>query len=425
LTFAAFDISSPDGGETWNGYKCGYLTTFEGTFGDLTEYNRIQASVTEDGTKVFISWLDTHFEGVTTNVQPDIFILGINMEVYLKTEVVNVTELTAGWMMAYLFSAPHYVFEDGDTYTIPLVYLDMDPVVPTDPVTFMYIKDFSFSVYDFYCPIDVTTSNAGPDGNVCEGDSYTLSGSATGYSIFVWTTAGDGTFDNPNILEPVYTPGTNDIESGSVTLTLTGYNLCRISDSDDMILTILPLPGVPSTPTGPDYADFYYNQTSDYTTTGSANAISYTWDIQPGEAGSISGTTLTAMVSWNDTYEGIALVKVKGINSCGESVFSQAIEVTVHNTTGFGEMQNTNLTIQASPNPSTGEFMLTIGSRENITIQIRIMDALGNIVYKENNVQVVQSLTRKISLNNLNKGIYFLLLDSGKSTQSEKIVIQK
>jgi hypothetical protein len=87
------------------------------------------------------------------------------------------------------------------------------------------------------------TVDAGVDGAICEGDTYSLSGSATNYSTTTWTTSGDGTFSNANALNPVYTPGPNDIINGTVDLTLTvdGNPPCG-SVVDVMTLTINPVP---------------------------------------------------------------------------------------------------------------------------------------------------------------------------------------
>ena len=49
---------------------------------------------------------------------------------------------------------------------------------------------------------------------------HTLAASATNYNLVTWSTSGDGTFSNTNILNPVYTPGVNDIANGTVDLHL-------------------------------------------------------------------------------------------------------------------------------------------------------------------------------------------------------------
>jgi gliding motility-associated-like protein len=93
---------------------------------------------------------------------------------------------------------------------------------------------------------EAPTAMAGDDADICETDTYTLSdATATGYVSVSWTTAGDGQFDDPNALNPVYTPGSMDITSGGVVLTLTAYGNGSCEEiSDDMILHIYTYPTV-------------------------------------------------------------------------------------------------------------------------------------------------------------------------------------
>ena len=84
------------------------------------------------------------------------------------------------------------------------------------------------------------TANAGSDATICEDATYTLNGTAQRYSSVSWSTSGTGTFNNPSILKPVYTPSAADKTAGSVVLTLTAQPIspCSVSASDQMILTI-------------------------------------------------------------------------------------------------------------------------------------------------------------------------------------------
>lgn len=146
--FASYNIFSTDGGETWFGQKLGNnLKTFRGEFGEISEDNRSQATVSYDGTKIFFSWLDTDFEGQTENIQPDIFCVGWDVVNNTYTEVVNVTFLSDAWLSAYMGTASYYCLTNGDEYTIPFVYQDFQD--PTAAVQFKYIKDFKFTDADF------------------------------------------------------------------------------------------------------------------------------------------------------------------------------------------------------------------------------------------------------------------------------------
>ncbi|MEX2234451.1 MAG: gliding motility-associated C-terminal domain-containing protein [Cyclobacteriaceae bacterium] len=67
-----------------------------------------------------------------------------------------------------------------------------------------------------------TTVDAGPDQTFCSNDAITLAGTVGGpTTTYNWSTAGDGTFSYATILNPEYSPGSNDLTTGSVVLTLT------------------------------------------------------------------------------------------------------------------------------------------------------------------------------------------------------------
>ena len=90
--------------------------------------------------------------------------------------------------------------------------------------------------------IPAATANAGNPDNICEGSTYTLSGtSASNNTGLSWTTSGTGSFNPTNTLTPIYTPSAADIAAGNVTLTLTATGNSPCSDAiSSMVLTIIP-----------------------------------------------------------------------------------------------------------------------------------------------------------------------------------------
>jgi len=147
---ASYNIFSWDGGETWLAEKLGpNLLSFRGEWGDVSEDNRNQLTVSPDGSKMFFSWLDTHFEGATDNTQPDIFCVGWDIATNSYTDIVNVTFLSDAWLQAFMGTASYYALENAGEYTIPFAYQDMDPTDPGLPVQYKYIKDFKFTEADF------------------------------------------------------------------------------------------------------------------------------------------------------------------------------------------------------------------------------------------------------------------------------------
>ena len=118
--------------------------------------------------------------------------------------------------------------------------------------------------------------DAGSDGTVCEDLTYQLAGTASNVSSTMWTTAGDGSFDDASLLDAVYTPGSADITNGSVVLTLTGYPLspCTLEATDDMTLTIQYLPVVDAGDDATTCEDIPFTTSPTITTT---NAYTVMW----------------------------------------------------------------------------------------------------------------------------------------------------
>lgn len=132
--------------------------------------------------------------------------------------------------------------------------------------------------------------NAGNDGSICAGNTFAINGaSAVHTSLITWSTSGSGTFSNPNIINPVYTPGASDIANGSVVLTLTGSPVspCSSPATDQLLLTITP---VATAFAGTDDVTC----SSSYLVTGAAatNYSSFTW-TSSGTGSFINQTTLT------------------------------------------------------------------------------------------------------------------------------------
>ena len=82
-------------------------------------------------------------------------------------------------------------------------------------------------------------ANAGEDVTICSGSSVQLDGSASGGTEpYAYSWAPSAGLDNPNIANPNASPS----ENTTYTLTVTDANLC--SDTDDVLITVNPLPTV-------------------------------------------------------------------------------------------------------------------------------------------------------------------------------------
>ncbi|MEZ5081885.1 MAG: C25 family cysteine peptidase [Bacteroidales bacterium] len=117
--------------------------------------------------------------------------------------------------------------------------------------TWKYEKDYSVSNgsdcawvdYIEMPPPPSTFAFAGLDRGICETSSFETQGMAYVYDVVNWASSGTGSFDDTQNISAIYTPSQEDIENGSVTLSLTAYGP-EINVSDDMILTIYSMPTV-------------------------------------------------------------------------------------------------------------------------------------------------------------------------------------
>jgi hypothetical protein len=157
------------------------------------------------------------------------------------------------------------------------------------------------------------TVNASIDQTVCAGSSVNLSGSISGgISTGAWS-GGSGTFSpNANSINCVYIPSAADIAAGTVTLTLTSDDPggpCG-PESDQLVITILPLPNVSISAGG----STTICQGNSVALTASAGA-SYLW----------STTAITQSISANAS--GNYSVTVTDGNGCSTSA---SVSVTVN-----------------------------------------------------------------------------------------------
>ncbi|MFP4470298.1 MAG: hypothetical protein ACLFPE_06425, partial [Bacteroidales bacterium] len=92
------------------------------------------------------------------------------------------------------------------------------------------------------CTGNAMVVTAGPDMTICEDQTAMLEAVVVNAASVEWTTSGDGTFDDPTLVNPAYTPGTGDISYGSAELTLTAFDGSGDEITDHMMLYIEHLP---------------------------------------------------------------------------------------------------------------------------------------------------------------------------------------
>ncbi len=174
------------------------------------------------------------------------------------------------------------------------------------------------------------TANAGADDEICENETYTLSGSVNHEVSYTWSTSGDGSFLNSNTTNPTYIPGNNDIANGTVTITLNAAATapCASDASDQMVLTIDKLPIVDAGPNATLCSG------STHTTTGSSISNSYVSLVWTSSGtGTFNNPNLLNTIytpSAADLLNGFVSLTLTATSStvCGSSLVSDFLTIT-------------------------------------------------------------------------------------------------
>jgi hypothetical protein len=267
-------------------------------------------------------------------------------------------------------------------------------------------------------PVTVNSAPAQPSAitgitSPCQGSTETYSVTNVSGVTYNWTVpAGSSILSGQ---------GTNSISvsvgSTGGNIQVTPSNSCGSGSSSIMAISVGNVPGVAATPSGPDNVDLNFTTTSSYATTGATNGVTYQWELMPVSAGTISGTGLSATVTWNTSFLGTAEVRVKAFNDCGEGNWSLVKMTVVINTTGIIEGGFANVRIY--PNPSNGNFKVEPNWNSE-RLSLLILDASGKEMYRD----VVDGRSTSHLNLDISSGVYLLVLTDGNVTTKKKLFIQ-
>ena len=126
-------------------------------------------------------------------------------------------------------------------------------------------------------------------------------------------------------------------------------------------------------------------------------------------------TTQTISVDSAGTYT----VQVTDTNGCtgGDTIIIDiASDVNEFKVQGFK--------FQIYPNPNTGEFIIEIHVSKVMDIEIKLLNAIGQVIFEEKLNGFACSYHKKIDLSAYSKGVYNLQLLSGVGVINKKLVVE-
>ena len=264
---------------------------------------------------------------------------------------------------------------------------------------------------------------------ICAGDTTFVSITLTGETPWHLVVSLGGNevpmnTNKPN-MDAIPLSATADLEV--LLLSVTDATGCVATDFVSTMITVNPLPATPAKPTGPEYVDLFANVQNVYNTTGSESSIGYEWSFQPAEAGTltVSENGLDCTVDWVATFTGQVNLKVKGLNDCGESAFSELLAVNVANTFGIYENE-TGLGIAVYPNPNSGNFRIELTTtRKSANAKVRLFTAAGEPAWGPVDVEFSYKMSIPVNIESLSKGMYLLQVETDMGISNRKVMIKK
>jgi hypothetical protein len=351
---------------------------------------------------------------------------------------------------------------------------------------------------------------AGQNLSICAEATAHPEAMASNYASLLWTSSGTGTFDDPSLINAVYSPSADDVAAGNVTLTLTAhgqgpcedavsqvelainalptaqlatgqYSICHgetlelsielsgqapwevvdgegnthvieaspftlelspladltfelvsVTDANDCVndatgsatIEVEYAPVAPVVPSAPDTVDYAYHSTTVITTQQVENATSYTWNLLPAEAGTISADGTEATITWNTDYLGEATIKVCAGNDCGEGPWSELTAVELISTVGIPEIAG-DWGLAIYPNPSTGQLTLELSPYRSTQANIHVTNLVGKQVYSQSIAISGSQYIQTLDLSHLDNGMYILSIESPQLNVYRKLIIRK
>lgn len=270
--------------------------------------------------------------------------------------------------------------------------------------------------------VDATTLSADFMGSpliICEQEEVQFTDQSNG-NVDSWEWTFIGGYPESSVEQnPIIWYG--DDGEYDVTLTISdGSDSQTITKTD--YIKVATDPAIPDQPIGP--TDVITSQTPfTFYETASSNASNYSWKLEPENLGLIvAGDTLTqAKVYWEQSNSYVAHLSVKSENVCGESEYSEVLDIFVNWNTDIQE-SIIGKPFKVIPNPNNGQFTLQINNSLEI-VEISLINSMGIKIY-QNNLKITEEQgVVEVDQNNLTSGIYFIKIETENKQYFEKIMI--
>ena len=248
------------------------------------------------------------------------------------------------------------------------------------------------------------------DGNTGAGASPVHTYSVNGnYQVYLTISSGS--------------PACNDSASAVVVITNTTGIPCTPTVSFSMQKDSLALPaivwnGVPNYPLNIVAANWQWGDGSN--TTG----------LYPSHTYAVAGfytvcVTITVSCGGGATAQACSVQNIWK-SAAGGSNAMAVLHIVNQFPTGIKNLNHENVAFTIYPNPNNGEFNIEMQSDMSAKfLEVSVVNLMGELVYTLKEDTQSNSISKKLNLNNLANGTYFVKTNTGNSITTKKLVINK
>jgi hypothetical protein len=253
---------------------------------------------------------------------------------------------------------------------------------------------------------------------ICEGNIINFTDASSGDIIsWEWTfeggSPGTSTFQNPTVMYS--TAGVYDV---SLTVSDGTENSTIVLED---YITVNAIPTTPDKPIGPAMAYTMPGMTNDYTVPVIISADSYVWFLDPPDMGTLIENGNECTVDWTDWSYGTVNLSVKALNECGESEFSESLEIIMM---VVDVNENSMNDLRIYPNPADKLISLDFVNISDEIVDLAIYDKLGRTVYEKPQFNTQEVKTLIIDLDDYESGFYMISVSGNNIRINRKIMIR-
>lgn len=311
---------------------------------------------------------------VTVNPLPTIMISGVNSICINDSAVLSVSGGTS------------YVWSNSSTstsITVTPTTTSIYSVSGTDMNGCTNSQNYTVTVNQLPI-INISGTNS-----ICLNDSTILT--AGGATTYTWNTSS-------NSASITVTPSSTSV------YTVNGTDGLGCSSSQTTTITVNPLPVLSLSSTGTIC-------TGNTATINISGANTYTWSTGSNANSVIVSPTVT-------TYYSVSGTDGLGCNA------KDSVLITVNACVGVNELSLNNNNAIVFPNPAQEQITVLFNTNETGTYTISIIDVYGRIVKNDFDSAVSGENSHTVLLNDMAKGLYFIIVRKGNHLSKTKIVVE-